>query len=129
MDPNKALTDIRELITQYNEICPWDVHEQRVLVSILIELTDHVSGLDQWLSQGGFLPKEWEWARTPNPSTMAAEAGVIDRSQLSAVIGTQLEYLREVGVLVGDIDVADEMIVSAIQARWTVFTDSPEVSA
>ncbi|MFC7422343.1 hypothetical protein [Nocardia tengchongensis] len=60
---------------------------------------------------------------------MMAEVHVIDRSALSAVIGAALEYLAEVGVIVGDIAVADEQIVSAIQARWTVFTDSPEVPA
>ncbi|MEC3952887.1 hypothetical protein VMT65_07585 [Nocardia sp. CDC153] len=60
---------------------------------------------------------------------MMAEVHVIDRSALYAVIGTALEYLREVGVIVGDIDVADEQIVTAIQARWTVFTDSQEVPA
>ncbi|MEV6098668.1 hypothetical protein [Nocardia sp. NPDC051981] len=129
MDPNAALTEIRNLIKQYNEIGVWDVHDLRDLIGILIELTDHVSGLDQWLSQGGFLPKEWEWARTPSTGATVAEARVIDLSQLSAVIGTQLKYLRELGVIVGDIDVADEMIVSAIQARWTVFTDSQEVTA
>ncbi|MEU6584130.1 hypothetical protein [Nocardia sp. NPDC046763] len=59
--------------------------------------------------------------------TMLAEVHVIDRSALYAVIGTALQDLREVGVIVGDIDVADEQIVSAIQARWTVFTDSHEV--
>ncbi|QLY29263.1 hypothetical protein H0264_28870 [Nocardia huaxiensis] len=60
---------------------------------------------------------------------MLADVHVIDRSQLYAVIGTALEYLREVGVIVGDIDVADEQIVTAIQTRWTVYTDSREVSA
>ncbi|QIS10743.1 hypothetical protein [Nocardia arthritidis] len=60
---------------------------------------------------------------------MFTEVHVIDRSQLYTVIGTVLEYLREVGVIVGDIDTADESIVAAIQSRWTVYTDSPEVSA
>ncbi|MFJ4649787.1 hypothetical protein ACIP5Y_00790 [Nocardia sp. NPDC088792] len=60
---------------------------------------------------------------------MVAEVHLIDRSALYAVIGAELEYLTEVGVIVGDIHVADEMIVSAIEARWTVFTESPEVTA
>ncbi|MFJ9365307.1 hypothetical protein ACIRRA_12930 [Nocardia sp. NPDC101769] len=64
MDPNTALAEIRELIKQYNEIGVWDVHDLRGVVNILIELTDHFHGLDQWLSQGGFLPKEWEWAHS-----------------------------------------------------------------
>lgn len=60
---------------------------------------------------------------------MMADVHVIDRSQLYAVIGVVLEYLREVGVIVGDIDTADEQIVDAIQNHWTVYTDRPEVIA
>ena len=61
--------------------------------------------------------------------TMMADVHVIDRSQLAAVIRTVLEYLREVGVIVGDIHTADEQIVDAIQSHWTVFTDHPEAQA
>ncbi|MFC9995848.1 hypothetical protein [Nocardia sp. NPDC127526] len=64
MDPNTALAEIRDLISQYNEICLWEVHDFQEVTGILIGLTDHVAGLDQWLSHGGFLPKEWEWARS-----------------------------------------------------------------
>ncbi|MFJ4649788.1 hypothetical protein ACIP5Y_00795 [Nocardia sp. NPDC088792] len=65
MDPNTALTRIRELIKQYDGIGIWDAHDHKHLIPLLIELTDHVVGLDQWLSHGGFLPGEWEWARQP----------------------------------------------------------------
>ncbi|KIA61254.1 hypothetical protein [Nocardia vulneris] len=58
--------------------------------------------------------------------TMMADVHVLDRSQLAAVIGSALEYLSEVGVIVGDIHTADEHIVDAIQNQWTVFTDRPE---
>ncbi|MFI6867594.1 hypothetical protein [Nocardia sp. NPDC050406] len=62
--------------------------------------------------------------------TMMADVHVIDRSQLYTVIGSALADLAEVGVIVGDIDVADEQIVSAIHTRWTaVFTATEEVSA
>ncbi|MEC3953788.1 hypothetical protein VMT65_12180 [Nocardia sp. CDC153] len=64
MDPNVALAEIRQCIKRYYEVAVWDVHDLRWLVSILIELTDYVEKLDRELSQGGFLPKEWEWART-----------------------------------------------------------------
>ncbi len=59
---------------------------------------------------------------------MMADVHVIDRSQLAAVVGVVLADLREVGVIVGDIDVADEQIVDAIQQRWTVYTDVAEVT-
>ncbi|WP_459957830.1 hypothetical protein [Nocardia sp. IFM 10818] len=42
------------------------------MAHILIELTDHVAGLDQWLSQGGFLPKEWEWAHSAGRARLAS---------------------------------------------------------
>ncbi|WP_282783956.1 hypothetical protein [Nocardia sp. CC201C] len=62
--------------------------------------------------------------------TVLADVHVIDRSQLYTVIGTALADLAEVGVIVGDIDVADEQIVTAICTRWpTVFTDTQEVPA
>ncbi|APB01697.1 hypothetical protein [Nocardia seriolae] len=64
MDPNAALSEIRSLVKRYSEIQVWDVHDLRDVVDILIELTGHFDGLDQWLSQGGFLPKEWEWAHS-----------------------------------------------------------------
>ena len=61
---------------------------------------------------------------------MFADVHVIDRSELAAVIGVALADLREVGVIVGDIAVADEQIVQAISTRWTtVFTDAAEVIA
>ncbi|QLY29264.1 hypothetical protein H0264_28875 [Nocardia huaxiensis] len=65
MDPNKALAEIRELIGQYTGIGVWDVHDLRKVARILIELTDQVAVLDDSLSEGGMLPKDWEWARTP----------------------------------------------------------------
>ncbi|WP_458690458.1 hypothetical protein [Nocardia tengchongensis] len=64
MDPNTALTEIRALIKLYNKLGVWDTSDLLEVVCILIELTDHVAGLDKWLSQGGHLPKEWEWAHT-----------------------------------------------------------------
>ena len=61
---------------------------------------------------------------------MLADVHVINRSELAAVIGAALADLREVGVIVGDIHVADEQIMQAIAARWNaVFTDAPEVIA
>lgn len=61
---------------------------------------------------------------------MLADVHVINRAELATVIGVALADLREVGVIVGDLHIADEQIVDAISARWTaVFTDAPEVIA
>ena len=45
MDPDEALRKIRELINDGD--------------SADIELVHLFDGLDQWLSKGGFLPKDW----------------------------------------------------------------------
>ncbi|MFF0613256.1 hypothetical protein ACFYUD_31770 [Nocardia tengchongensis] len=64
MDPNTALAGIRGLIKQYNELGVWGDRDLWDVVCLLLELIDHVVGLDKWLSRGGHLPKEWEWAHS-----------------------------------------------------------------
>ncbi|MEU6587024.1 hypothetical protein [Nocardia sp. NPDC046763] len=59
MDPNTALTRIRELIAVYHSIGDGADYDPEFIV----EFFEHVEELDGWLSRGGFLPKEWEWAR------------------------------------------------------------------
>lgn len=48
MDPNETLTEIRRL-------CSLDMSKDEAN-----RLSDLISGLDNWLSNGGFLPKDWE---------------------------------------------------------------------
>ncbi|AYF78025.1 hypothetical protein D7D52_34125 [Nocardia yunnanensis] len=62
MDPNAALTRIRELLKASDDLGYVEGSDQNPAVGMLFHLIDAVEGLDQWLSQGGFLPKEW--ART-----------------------------------------------------------------
>ncbi|MVU77433.1 hypothetical protein GPX89_09250 [Nocardia sp. ET3-3] len=132
MNPNITLNEVRQLIQLKDELGLWKRdYDCNEAVRILIALANNVAALDQLLSQGGFLPRDWEWARTASKGTAVklAETHILDRSQLSAVIGDALEYLTQVGEIVGDIEVAGEQIVSAIGVRWTVFTNSPEVPA
>jgi hypothetical protein len=52
MDPNEALRLIRQICrdveTDDEKVENWD------------ELVNLIEGLDQWISKGGFLPKDWE---------------------------------------------------------------------
>ena len=50
MDPNAALEEIRRIIAKYADGRAYDANR-------LAELTD---GLDTWLSNGGFLPADWQ---------------------------------------------------------------------
>ena len=48
MDPDKTLSEIREIIDT-----PVDPDYNR--------LVDLVDALDQWLFAGGYLPHDWKW--------------------------------------------------------------------
>lgn len=50
MDPNETLKRIREEVALYNQGARLDEHN----------LIEHFEALDEWLSKGGALPKEWE---------------------------------------------------------------------
>lgn len=52
MDPNEALRQIRELITELQAV---DFDDERIPA-----LTNAVSDLDSWLSAGGYLPDAWK---------------------------------------------------------------------
>ena len=55
MDPNAALVRLRELMTLLDTI---DNKEDRL--SAIAEVYDTFTGLDTWLSRGGFLPIAWQ---------------------------------------------------------------------
>lgn len=56
MDPNATLRRIRELVKELQEP-EGDGYDTDTLTE---ELTELVSSLDNWLTKGGFLPKQWE---------------------------------------------------------------------
>ncbi|QVI24136.1 hypothetical protein KHQ06_15970 [Nocardia tengchongensis] len=65
MDPNTALAEVRRLLQSKDELGLWKRdYDCNDAVRILIDLADGVAALDRSLSQGGYLPREWEWART-----------------------------------------------------------------
>ncbi len=51
MDPNATLDRLRELVMEYRDHGAIETAE---------ELADDFDSLDQWLSRGGFLPRDWE---------------------------------------------------------------------
>lgn len=52
MDPNAALAEIRKLTR--------DVLKGRADEEDIERLAELIEGLDNWLSKGGFLPKNWD---------------------------------------------------------------------
>ena len=56
MDPNAALTEIRNLASQALEPSGLEPDEHERLAEV-------VEALDEWLSKGGFLPEPWERPR------------------------------------------------------------------
>ena len=74
MDPNENLRRQRETLEELREL-QWEAEEaeergrstgafaERQL-DLLTELSQLVEDLDEWLSKGGFLPGDWQAART-----------------------------------------------------------------
>lgn len=57
MDPNTALAELRSLVRVINS----DIDDDTVAI-MATDLVNVVSGLDDWLSKGGFLPDDWKKA-------------------------------------------------------------------
>jgi hypothetical protein len=60
MDPNEALRRVRRMM---QSILEKGAEEGVVNAGDVLELIDHVEGLDNWLTGGGFLPEPWRRAR------------------------------------------------------------------
>jgi hypothetical protein len=58
MDPNETLRQLRAAIGDAYAIC--DDEETECALDALQELATLAEALDQWISRGGFLPREWE---------------------------------------------------------------------
>lgn len=55
MDPTRTLERIREL-TEYM----LELNVEMELEDVADELSTCIQALDEWLSQGGFLPEQWK---------------------------------------------------------------------
>jgi hypothetical protein len=62
MDPDEALKQIREVVSKIR-----NDETARTLDAYaeLETITDAFEALDDWLSSGGFLPKDWAYSSTP----------------------------------------------------------------
>jgi len=59
MDPNQALADAREAYALVNRT--EDDAEDHL--QALEDLAEAFRALDEWISQGGFLPSEWQYRK------------------------------------------------------------------
>ncbi|MFI1920520.1 hypothetical protein [Nocardia sp. NPDC020380] len=61
MDPNTALTRIREKVDAFYELDErtQERHDGDEVIEILADLAQEVNRLDQWLSRGEVLPEWW----------------------------------------------------------------------
>ena len=69
MNPDRALTELRQLVETIDELTALahaeddDVEAEKIYTEIgrkRTEAVDRFTELDEWLSGGGFLPYEWE---------------------------------------------------------------------
>jgi hypothetical protein len=64
MDPNAALTRLRELMWELECQLPGpDVLRTTPVEDAATEVLDQWQALDAWLSKGGFLPQAWDGNR------------------------------------------------------------------
>lgn len=69
MDPNAALAALRGHLAEVDTVEPHDVR------ALLDDLAEKVSGLDEWLSKGGFPPEAWVKVR---PEGAPVPPGTVD---------------------------------------------------
>jgi dsDNA-binding SOS-regulon protein len=58
VDPNKALADLRQAYSDWEDTRGRD-GTSTAAVDAADRMRDAASALDEWLSRGGFLPMEW----------------------------------------------------------------------
>jgi len=60
MDPNATLKRIREISKRITEILNSEcIHAGNEMLDLASELAELTTALDEWLSKGGFFPRDW----------------------------------------------------------------------
>lgn len=59
MDPNVTLARIRELVSELIGVEFDPDSNQGGVIDDAAELAEQVKALDEWMSRGGFVPREW----------------------------------------------------------------------
>jgi hypothetical protein len=59
MDPDEALKELRKLVAQADKLLDSE-EDLGPAGELLNDVVMHFSGLDEWIKNGGFLPKAWK---------------------------------------------------------------------
>jgi hypothetical protein len=59
MDPDVALTELKEAVTELRYQAQGGVAAHTRLAAMAEDVAERFEGLDKWLSGGGFLPAAW----------------------------------------------------------------------
>jgi hypothetical protein len=128
VDPNTALTDIRDLIAK-------TYTDEGSTLDDSCRLYDLVEALDGWLSKGGFLPDAWRTASSV-PAELTAHDHVVTRARRD--LGPALPYsmclaleLRADTPIVVRVHKAEHRAVvqfGYVRAETAVFADAAQVN-
>jgi hypothetical protein len=66
MDPDRALTDLRAAFAALRRTLAGDPDAAAAHASTALDL---FTGLDHWLTTGGFPPADWQPTTSPGPAT------------------------------------------------------------
>jgi hypothetical protein len=59
MDPNETLRRLRELLSTRQNLDLDDPDNDQELIRVGDDIAELVEALDDWITKGGFLPKDW----------------------------------------------------------------------
>lgn len=59
MDPDVALEKLRECLAQVAALDPRPMLSLERRLELALEAAELFQGLDEWLSNGGYVPREW----------------------------------------------------------------------
>ncbi len=56
MDPDETLARLRALLVEWHQTDPMDTFD---LSEVGAKVVEHLEALDEWLTEGGFPPMDW----------------------------------------------------------------------
>lgn len=56
MDPNETLCKLREALTDFDGDAAWFIDN----ASSILDKLEAIEALDEWLTNGGYLPADWD---------------------------------------------------------------------
>jgi len=73
MDPNAALEHLRLSLADWDRYRTTDEYGTEVLDGIADEIATAAAALDDWMSKGGFPPRDWSHGTPSTPSSPQQE--------------------------------------------------------